>query len=233
MAINTVTMAPLVTRNAPFDPASDFAPVMKLATSNMAMVANPALPANDVTGLIALAKKTPGKINYGTPGNGTPHHLAMELLKTQSGIDLLHVPYKGISGATTDLIGGQVQVMFASLHSTLPQVRAGKIKVLGITGAARSPLAPNTPSFKEQGLTYLDAVDAWFALLAPAKTPPEIVARLHQDMSAVLAVPEVREQLAAQGLVVQTNSGAEMAALIRGDLARWRKVIADAKITAD
>jgi tripartite-type tricarboxylate transporter receptor subunit TctC len=232
MAINTLTMAPNLVKNAPFDPVTDFTPVMKLAESSMAMVAHPSLPANDAAALVALAKTRPGKINYGTPGNGTPHHLAMELLKLQAGVDLLHVPYKGIAGATTDLIAGQVQVMFASQHSMLPHLRAGKVKLMGVTGA-RSALAPNVPTFKEQNLAFLDALDAWYALLAPAKTAPEIVTKLTQDFGAVLALPEVREQLAAQGLVVQTGTPAELGNLVKNDLARWRKVIADAKISAD
>ena len=232
MAINTLTMAPNLYKKPPFDPVTDFAPVMKMAVANFCMVANPAVTANDLAGLVALAKARPGQINYASPGNGTPHHLAMELLKLQTGTHLTHVPYKGIAGATTDLIGGQVQVMFASLHSVLPQVKAGKLKLLGVTGA-RSPLAPGVPSFREQSMEFMDAVDAWYALLAPAGTPPELIARLHQDVSAVLALPEVRDQLANQGLTLQTSSPEQLAALLRSDLARWRKVIGEAKIVAD
>ena len=232
MAINTLTMAPNLYKKPPFDPVADFAPVMKMAVANFCMVANPVFPANDLAGLVALAKAQPGRINYASPGNGTPHHLAMELLKLQTGAHLTHVPYKGIAGATTDLMGGQVQVMFGSLHSVLPQVKGGKLKLLGVTGA-RSPLAPGVPSFREQGMDFMDAVDAWYALLAPARTPPELIARLHQDMSAVLALPEVREQLANQGLTLQTSSTEQLAALLRSDLARWRKVISEAKIVAD
>ena len=232
MAINTLTMAPNLYKKPPFDPVTDFAPVMKMAVANFCMVANPAVTANDLAGLVALAKARPGQINYASPGNGTPHHLAMELLKLQTGTHLTHVPYKGIAGATTDLMGGQVQVMFASLHSVLPQVKAGKLKLLGVTGA-RSPLAPGVPSFREQGMDFMDAVDAWYALLAPAGTAPELIARLHQDVSAVLALPEVRDQLANQGLTLQTSSPEQLAALLRSDLARWRKVIGEAKIVAD
>ena len=232
MAINTLTMAPNLYKKPPFDPVTDFAPVMKMAVANFCMVANPAVTANDLAGLVALAKARPGQINYASPGNGTPHHLAMELLKLQTGTHLTHVPYKGIAGATTDLMGGQVQVMFASLHSVLPQVKAGKLKLLGVTGA-RSPLAPGVPSFREQGMEFMDAVDAWYALLAPAGTAPELIARLHQDVSAVLALPEVRDQLANQGLTLQTSSPEQLAALLRSDLARWRKVIGEAKIVAD
>ena len=232
MAINTLTMAPNLYKKPPFDPVADFAPVMKMAVANFCMVANPAVPANDLAGLVALARAQPGRINYASPGNGTPHHLAMELLKLQTGASLTHVPYKGIAGATTDLAGGQVQVMFASLHSVLPLVKGGKLKLLGVTGA-RSPLAPGVPSFREQGMDFMDAVDAWYALLAPARTPPELIAKLHQDVSAVLALPEVREQLANQGLTLQISSTEQLAALLRSDLARWRKVINEAKIVAD
>ena len=232
MAINTLSMAPNLYRNPPFDPATDFAPVIKMATANFCMVANPSLPASDLAGLLALAKAQPGRINYASPGNGTPHHLAMELLKQQAGVEFTHVPYKGIAGATTDLVGGQVQVMFASLHSTLPQIKGGKLKLLGITGE-RSPLAPGTPTFREQNSPFLDAMDAWYGVFAPARTAPAVIARLHQDLSAVLAMPEVREQLAAQGMAIQTGTPEQLGALLRADLARWRKVITDAKITAD
>jgi tripartite-type tricarboxylate transporter receptor subunit TctC len=225
-------MAPNLYKKPPFDPATDFAPVMKMAVANFSMVANPQFPANDLAGLIQLAKSAPGKINYASPGNGTPHHLAMELLKLQTGINIVHVPYKGIAGATTDLVGGQVQVMFASVHSVLQQVKGGKLKMLAITGG-RSPLLPDVASFQEQGQGYMDAVDAWYALLAPAKTPQPIIDKLHQDMSAVLAMPEVRESLASQGLAVQAGTPEQLGTLLRNDLARWRKVIADARITAD
>lgn len=232
MAINTLTMAPNLYKKPPFDPSTDFAPVLKMAVANFCMVANPILAANDLKGVIALAKAKPGQLNYASPGNGTPHHLGMELLKLQEHIDLTHVPYKGIAGATTDLVGGQVQVMFGSLHSVLPQVKGGKLKLLGITGD-RSPLAPSVPTFREQGVSFLEALDAWYGLFAPARTPPELVAKLNQDMSAVLAMPEVREQLAAQGLAVQNSTPEQLGTLVKNDLARWRKVIADAKITAD
>jgi tripartite-type tricarboxylate transporter receptor subunit TctC len=232
MAINTLAMAPNLYKNPPFDPASDFTPVMKMAVAGLGLFANPAFPPNDLQGVIALAKKEPGKINYGSPGNGTPHHLAMELLKQQAGVNLVHVPYKGIAGATTDLVGGQVQVMFATLHSVLPQVKAGKLKIYGVTGE-RSPLAPNVPSFREQGLGYLDVVDGWYALFGPARLPGAISAKLQQDMGAVLAMPEVREQMSGQGLFVQTGTPEQLAALVRSDMARWKKVIAEAKITMD
>jgi len=231
MAINTLSMAPNLYKKPPFDPATDFAPVMKMAVANFCMVANPALPVSDLTGLIALARSQPGQLNYASPGNGTPHHLAMELLKQQAGVNLTHVPYKGIAGATTDLVGGQVQVMFGSLHSVLPQVKGGKLKLLGITGEQRSPLAPGVPTFREQKADFLEAMDAWYALFAPAKAPIALIAKMHQDVSAVLAMPEVRDQLAAQGLSIQTSTSEQLGTLLRTDLTRWRKVISEAKIT--
>lgn len=233
MAINTLTMAPNLYKKVPFDPTTDFTPIMKMAVANFAIVVNPNIGATDLPGVIALAKAKPGQINFGSPGNGTPHHLAMELMKQQLGFDMLHVPYKGISNATTDLIGGQVQLMFASVHSMLPHVRSGRLRMLASTGATRSAVTPNVPVFREYGIEFMDAVDAWYAVLAPAKTSPDLVRALHRDVSAVLALPEVKEQMAAQGLVIQTSTPEQLGSLIQADYARWKKTIADAKIQVD
>lgn len=233
MAINTLTMAPNLYKKVPFDPTTDFTPIMKMAVANFAIVVNPNIGANDLPGVIALAKAKPGQINFGSPGNGTPHHLAMELMKQQLGFDMLHVPYRGISNATTDLMGGQVQLMFASVHSMLPHVRSGRLRMLASTGATRSAVTPNVPVFREYGIEFMDAVDAWYAVLAPAKTSPELVKALHRDVSAVLALPEVKEQMAAQGLVIQTSTPEQLGSLIQSDYARWKKTIADAKIQVD
>ena len=230
MAINTITMAPNLYKKVPFDPTTDFTPVMKMAVANFAIVVNPNIGATDLPGVIALAKAKPGQINFGSPGNGTPHHLAMELMKQQLGFDMLHVPYRGISNATTDLMGGQVQLMFASVHSMLPHVRSGRLRMLASTGATRSAVTPNVPVFREYGIEFMDAVDAWYAVLAPAKTSPDLVKTLHRDISAVLALPEVKEQMAAQGLVIQISSPEQLGSLIQADSARWKKTIADAKI---
>ena len=233
MAINTITMAPNLYKKVPFDPTTDFTPVMKMAVANFAIVVHPNIGATDLPGVIALAKAKPGQINFGSPGNGTPHHLAMELMKQQLGFDMLHVPYRGISNATTDLMGGQVQLMFASVHSMLPHVRSGRLRMLASTGATRSPVTPNVPVFREYGIEFMDAVDAWYAVLAPAKTSPELVKTLHRDVSAVLALPEVKEQMAAQGLTIQTSTPEQLGSLIQADYARWKKTIADAKIQVD
>lgn len=233
MAINSMTMAPNMYKKVPFDPTTDFSPVMKMAVAEFAIVVNPNVPAGDLPALIALAKSRPGQINYGSPGLGTPHHLGMELMKLHAGFDMLHVPYKGISNATTDLIGGQVQVMFASVHSMLPHVKAGRLNMLAVTGVSRSAIIPAVPVFREYGMTFMDVMDNWYALLAPVRTAPEIVKSLHHDLGEVLAMPDVREQMRAQGLSVQISSPEELGALVQADFARWRKTIADAKIPVE
>jgi len=233
MAINTFTMTPSIYKKMPFDAVSDFAPVALLAEASFVFAVNPGVPATDMKSLVAYARQNPGKLNYATPGNGTPQHLAMELLKSKTGIDVLHVPYKGIAGAITDLMGGQVQMMIASVHSMRPHAQAGKVRLLAVTGQARSAFAPDVPTFKEQGIDVMDGVDAWFAVMAPGRTPPDLVARLNRDFVAVLNSDDVKESLAKQGLVVWTSSPAELGALVKRDLARWGQVVRDARITLD
>lgn len=233
MAINTLTIAPAIYKNAGFDPVADFSPVTQLAAAGFAFVVNPAVPAQDMKPLIALAKKDPGKMLYASPGNGTPQHLAMELFKLRYQLDIMHVPYRGIQGAWTDLIGGQVQMMFATVHSTRPLEQAGKLRFLGVTGDARNPIAPEIPTFKEQGINDLDGIDAWYAVLAPARTPADTVARLNRDFLEVINSADIKADLAQKGLTVKTSTPSELAALIRNDQARWKKLVVDAGITAD
>ncbi len=183
--------------------------------------------------LVALIKGSSGEINYASPGNGTPHHLAMELLKSHLGLDVVHVPYKGIAGALTDLVGGQVQMMFATIHSTRPMAQAGKLRMLAVTGAARSPQVPDVPTFREQGIDVMDTVDAWYGVMAPARTPPELVSRLNRDFIAVMSPDAVKADLAKLGLSVKTGSPEQMGGLVKTDLARWAKVVKDAGISAD
>ena len=227
MAINTITMAPNMYKRVPFDPTTDFTPIMKMAVANFAIVVNPQIGAQDLAGVIALAKAKPGQINFGSPGNGTPHHLAMELMKQQLGFDMLHVPYKGISNATTDLIGGQVQLMFASVHSMLPHVRSGRLRMLAATGATRSAITPTVPVFKELGIDFMDAVDSWYALLAPAKTSGELVKNLHRDVSAVLAMPDVRNQLSQMGLTVGHMTPVQLGQREKAYAQTWTRIIKD------
>ena len=233
MAINSFTMTPSIYKNMPFDAIADFAPVAKLAEAGYAFAVNPNVPAKDMASLMALVKKSDGKINYATPGNGTPQHLAMELFKSHYGLDILHVPYKGIQGALTDLMGGQVQMMFGTVHSMRPLEQSGKLRFLAVTGAARNPIAPEIPTFKEQGIDVMDGVDAWYAVLAPGRTPPDLVARLNKDFVEMMNSEDVKTALAKQGLSVRTNTPVQFAALVKSDMARWKKVVTDSRITAD
>jgi tripartite-type tricarboxylate transporter receptor subunit TctC len=230
--VNTFTMAPALYKPLPFDPVNDFAPVGEVAVGNLALVVNPALGVNSVAELVALAKSRPGALDYASPGNGTPHHFAMELFKQQMGVDIVHVPYKGSAGAVTDVIANQVPMMILPVHVALPYAAAGKLRILAVSGDQRSPLAPDLPTFKEAGMPGFD-VDLWYGLLAPAHTPSTIIDRLNQEIAQALAQNDVREILLKQGLIPATSTPEALGGLIRADLARWETVVAQAKIKAD
>jgi tripartite-type tricarboxylate transporter receptor subunit TctC len=229
---NTLVMTVSLYRNVPYDPIRDLAPVEKMAVGTMALTLNPAVPAHTLKEFVAYAKANPGKLAYGSPGVGTPQHLATELFKTMTGIDMLHVPYKGSAGAITGLISGDVAMMSNALHAVLPQVKAGRINAIAVGGPKRSRVAPEIPTFAESGYPDFD-VDFWYGLLAPAATPSEIIARLNQDITQVLNAPEMRETLSSQGLEPVTGTPEQFAELIRTDLARWANVIKTAGVTAE
>ena len=233
MAINTITMTPAIYKNMPFDTVTDFAPVLKLTEAGYALAVHPGVAAKDMASLVSLSKKTPGMMNYASPGNGTPHHLAMELFKTDAGLDATHVPYKGLQGALTDLIGGQVQMMFATVHSLKPHAQAGRVRLLATTGTARSAYSPDVPTFREQGVSVMDNVDSWYAVMAPARTPTELVQRLNRDFTEVLNQEDIKSALSQQGMVVRTSTPEQLGILLKSDLARWKKVVSDARIAAD
>lgn len=229
---NTLVMTVSLYRNVPYDPVKDLAPVEKMALGTMAVTINAAVPAHTLKEFVAYAKANPGKLAYGSPGVGTPQHLATELLKSTAGIDMLHVPYKGSAGAITGLLSGDVAMMCNALHAVLPQVRAGKISAIAVGGAKRSRVAPEIPTFAESGYPDFD-VDFWYGLLAPAATPREIVAKLNQDVTQILNNPEMRETLSSQGLEPVTSTPEQFGELIRTDLARWAGVISKAGVTAE
>jgi tripartite-type tricarboxylate transporter receptor subunit TctC len=233
MAINTFVMTPALYKSLPYDPVKDFEPVAKLAEAGFALAVNPSVPAKDMKSLFAYARNNPGKINYASPGNGTPQHLAMELLKSEMALDIVHVPYKGIAGALTDLIGGQVQMMFGSVPSLRPYAQAGQLRLLAVTGGARNALAPEVPTFREQGISVMDSVDAYYFVLAPARTPPDLVARLNRDFIAVMNQDDVKSELAKLGLSVRTSSAEQLREQLKVDLPRWKAVVTKAGITAD
>jgi tripartite-type tricarboxylate transporter receptor subunit TctC len=216
---------------APFDPVKDFSPVTLLATGALAVYINPKVPAKSMREFLDLVRSQPGKLHYSSPGNGGPQHLAMELLKLDTGIDIVHVPYKGAGGAVADLIGGHVQAMVSAMQTLAPHVHAGRVRMLGVMSARRAEAFPDAPTLREQGLDL--EVDTYYAMFAPAGTPAAIVARLNRELNDFLKQPDVREVLAKQGLVAEGGTPQELGERVRMDLARWTRVVKAAGIKAD
>jgi tripartite-type tricarboxylate transporter receptor subunit TctC len=232
MTASTIVQNAALSRSVPYDPVRGFSPIGLTAIGNMALVVHPSVAAKSVAEFVALAKAQPGRLNYASPGNGTPHHLAMELFKLNFGIDVTHVPYKGTAGAVTDLLGGQVQAMFLPVHVALPQARSGKLRILAAGGSHRSPVTPDLPSLAEEGVRDID-VDIWYALFAPAGLPRELVILLNSEVAAILALPDVRDSLQKQGLNPVTGTPEELARLVETDLERWTRVVRAAHIGVD
>ncbi len=232
VAANTISAAPWLYQNLQYDPVADFAPVAKLAITKFALVVHPSVEAKGAADLIALARKNPGQINFASPGIATPHHLALELFRQTVGIDVTHIPYKGTAQATTDLIGGRAQATFTPVHTVLSQVQAGKLRILAIAGEKRAPWFPDIPTLTEEGIKGVDS-DGWAAFFVPVRTPAEIVRRLSEETLAILALPELRETVFKQGVVVDPAGPEGLASLLKSDLAKWQKVIAQGKIRGD
>jgi len=232
MTVNALAINAGLYKNLPYNPVKDFAPVGRVALGTLGLTVIPSVPATSVKEFVAMAKAQPGALFYGSPGNGTPHHLAMELLKSATGIDLIHVPYKGSAGLVADMLGGHISIMFLPVHVAMPHVKSGKLRVLAVSTATRSPVAPSVPTIAESGVPGYE-VDMWYGLLAPAGTPKEIIAQINADVTAVLAMPDVRDTLTRQGLEPAPSSPEQFGALIRTDIAKWAKVIKDAGISAD
>ena len=201
----------------------DFAPVSQLTSGPLVIVAHPALPANNVKELIAFARAKPGELNFASSGNGQSTHLAAELFSTMAGVKMNHVPYKGSAPALTDVIGGQAAVMFDTMLSAMPQVKSGKLKALAVTSAQRSPAAPELPTVAESGLPGYEAI-AWNGLLAPAGTPPEVIAKLNAEVKRALEAPEIKERFSAQGFSAAWNTPAAYGAFLQAELDKWAKV---------
>ncbi len=208
----------------PFDAVKDFAPISLIATGAYMLVVNPSLSAKSVKELIALAKAKPGKLNFGSAGTGNATHLVGELLKRKAGIELTHVPYKGVNPALTDVIGGQVDMMFGSISATSPQAKAGKVRALAITSAKRSAAVPDVPSLDEAGVPGYDAV-GWWGILAPARTPPAIVDKINREVVAIVGEPEMRQWLQRQGFEPASGSAGEFAQFIKSEIIKWGEVV--------
>src|SRR5882672_2518354 len=215
-----------------FDVTRDFAPITLAGVTPNLLVANVAMPFNDVKGLIAYAKANPGSLNYATAGNGSSNHLSFELFKMMTGTRITHVPYKGSAPAVTDLIAGQVQVMFDNTPNVLPHVKAGKIKALAVSSKSRTSQAPELPTVDEAGVPGYD-VGVWFGVLTVSGTPREIVQRPNTEMVKVLTSAEVKERFGRLGVDVVAGSPEHFSQFLTGEVARWAKVVQDANIKAD
>jgi tripartite-type tricarboxylate transporter receptor subunit TctC len=227
--LGPLAVNPGLYKKLPYDSLKDFAPITLVAESPLLIVAHPSLPARSVRDLIQFAKARPGQVTYGTGGTGTGGHLTVELFKITAGIDLLHVPYKGVGPALIDVLAGHISLMASSPISSQPHVKSGRLRGLAVTGRARSPALPEVPTMIEAGLANFEST-TWFGVLAPAGTPPAIVNRLNSEINTLLRQPEVREQIARLGADPAGNTPEQFAAHIRAEIAKWAKVIKAANI---
>jgi len=227
-----ITINATLLPNSPFNWERDFKPVTLLAYAPNLLVVHPSLPVKTVGELIAYAKANPGKLAYASPGNGSSLHLIGELLAAETGIDILHVPYKGTTQALQDLVGGQVQMMFGAVPTLLPAIKAGQVRAIAVTTAKRAAVLPEVPTLAEGGVKGID-VPSWYGVMVPAGTPQPLVERMHAALAAAATKPALRERLAAQSLVPVLNTPAAFAAQIQRETAVWAGVIRTRKITAD
>jgi tripartite-type tricarboxylate transporter receptor subunit TctC len=220
-------------RKVGYDPTQDFTPLSYVCATGLAVIVHPSVPANNISELIALAKAQPDKLNYASSGVGSVHHLAGELFKSQAGVRMTHVPYKGAGPALTDLIGGQVPVMFATIGPAIPMIQSGKARALGVTSARRSAPLADVPTVAEQGLPGYEAV-LWFAMVAPPGLPPAMAARLQKDLQSSLRDPGLIRDLEKLGNEdVGPRTPEQVTELVRSDLQKWSRVIREAKITLE
>jgi len=229
---NTHTVNETLIPNKPFALLRDFVAVAPINYSDLVLVANPALPDATLRDLIKHAKAQPGKINYASSGPGTPYHMAGELFKSMAGVSLVHIPYKGSSGARSDVIGGQVELMFDAVTTMADQIRAGKVKALATTGRQRSAVLPEVPTLNEAGVPGYEAT-IWLGLLAPKGTPKAVVERLNTAVSKIASQPEVQRMWAAQGATALVMNPEVFDKYIRDDIVKWAGVIKSAGIKAD
>jgi tripartite-type tricarboxylate transporter receptor subunit TctC len=223
-AVATHAINPSLYASMPYDARKDFIPVTQIASTPNVLVVNPALPVHDVAEFVAYAKAHPGQLNFGSGSTGSAGHLAGELFKATAGVEMTHVPYKGAAPAMTDLIGGRIQLMFDNLASSLVQIKAGKVRALAVTTAKRTELAPDLPTIAESGLPGFD-INTWFGLFVPARTPPAIVQRLHDEFVKALETPEVRARMLALGAEPVGSTPAQFAQYVQSEAAKYAKLV--------
>lgn len=232
MGANTMLMAAQMYKNVNFDPVKDFAPVSMAAYGALMLVANPKTGIKSLSELVKEAHAKPGAISFGSPGVGTPHHMAMELFKLESNTFMLHVPYRGSAGYTQDLLAGELNVGILPVHIAQGYVKGGRLNALALGSAKRHPVAPDVPTFEEAGVKRVD-VDLWYAFFVPSKTPTSVVTRLNTEFAAILRQNEVKEILGKAGMDASASSPAELAAIVAKDYPRWGAVIRSKQITAE
>jgi tripartite-type tricarboxylate transporter receptor subunit TctC len=226
-----ISINPSLYKKLPVDPDKDLAPVSIVATSAMILVVHPSLPVGSVKQLVALARARPGAVTYASAGSGSTAHLSSELFKSMARIELLHVPYKGAGPALVDLVAGQVQTMITAVSTTLPYVKAGRLKPLGVSSEKRQPLLPDVPAIGEQLRGY--EVNTWYGVFAPAGTPRPVVDKLNQTLARIFATPDARAKIAAVGAGAFTNSPEQFAQAISRERAKWAKIIVESDIRAE
>ena len=226
------TVNPALYPKMPYDPIKDFAPITLIGITPLILTVHPSLPVKSVKELIALAKAKPGELHYGSAGNGSALHLAGEMLNTSAGIKLVHVPYKGVTHAFSDLLGGQISIMFPGAPIALPQVKAGKLRALGTTGEKRMAAAPELPPIHEAGLPGY-AVPVWYGVLAPANTPSAAITRLHSEITRIIQLADIKERWAVLGAEPAYNTPAEYAAFLKADVVKWAKVVRESGAKLD
>ena len=221
---NTHTVNETLVPNKPYALLRDFVPIAPVNYSDLVLVVHPAVAANNLAELLALAKAKPGKLNYASSGPGTPYHMAGELFKAMAGVDIVHVPYRGSSQARTDTIGGQVDMMFDAVTTMSEFAKAGKVRALATTGKVRSSALPNVPTMSEAGVPGYEAV-IWLGIMAPKGTPPDIVRRLNAEITAIVGRPEVRNDWARQGAVAMKMNPEDFGRYIVDDIAKWERIV--------
>lgn len=232
MGANTMLMASQMYKSVPFNPVTDFSPVSMAAYGTLMLVSNPKANIKSLKDFLALAKSKPGFISYGSPGIGTPHHMAMELLKSEAKISVLHIPYKGTAGYVQDLLGGEIAVGFLPVHVAQGFVSSGKLNALAVGSAKRNPAAPNVETMQELGMKGLD-VDMWYGFFVPTRTPASVVTRLNTEIAAIMKLPDVQSVLTRGGLDASASTPAELTTIVSKDYQRWGNVIKTNGIAAE
>ncbi|MBI2728423.1 MAG: tripartite tricarboxylate transporter substrate binding protein [Polaromonas sp.] len=232
MGANTMLIASQLYQNVPFNPVKDFSSVSMAAYGTLMLVSNPKTNIKSLKDLMALAKSKPGFISYGSPGVGTPHHMAMELLKSEGKVSMLHIPYKGTAGYVQDLLGGELMVGFLPVHVAQGFVTAGKLNALAVGSAKRNPAAPNVATLQELGMKGLN-VDMWYGFFVPNRTPANVVSRLNTEIAAIMKLPDVQSVLTKGGLDASSSTPAELTTIVGQDYTRWGKVIKTNGIAAE